>query len=113
MAPFHRTRGIRTSPRLSMSTKAVTLCGFLSRLDASILRLCRSLFDFSVDFTAEQQHHAAPIEPEHQDNDPGDGPIDLVVISEVVHIGFKPQRHDHPHEDGEYRSGSHPAPLLF
>src|SRR5262245_41972601 len=113
MAPFHRTRGIRTSPQLSISTKTVTLCGFLSRLDASLLTRCRSLFDFSVEFTAEQEHHAAPIEPEHQYNDAGDRPIHLVVIAEVVHVGFEAQRHDHPHKDGEYRSRGYPAPLLF
>src|SRR6478735_8919719 len=59
---------------------------------------CRGRFlDLRVDLTSDQKHHPAPIEPQHQNDDAGDGSIDLVVIAVIIDIQLETERNNEPH----------------
>src|ERR1700753_531892 len=64
--------------------------------------------ELSVELRAEQDGHVGDPHPDQEDNDAGQGAVDLVVVTEVGHVQGEQRGSDQPEHDGDEAAGADP-----
>src|SRR6185295_7596268 len=78
-----------------------------------ILAVRRGVFDFGIEFGADQDRERRYVEPEHGHDHAADRAVGRVVRPEIGDVELEPERDEHPEHRRENGPGRDPNPLLL